>query len=135
MQARNDTAGGDYFASGGRDGQSYPTSAPTSRGGQAVGGAAERKPSISSEYAVKPVERAEYAVRGGYDRTNPYPSYPQRNGNAGVGAKYLGGGRYEDDEEYDSLDEDQRSYSGEGETMSQESFQVPKKKKKWQIWR
>ncbi|KAI8940327.1 hypothetical protein NX059_004020 [Plenodomus lindquistii] len=140
MQARNDIGGGDYFSSGGRDGKTYPSSAPTSRGHPAMHPVAERKPSISSEYQTKPVERAEYAQpqRAGYDRTNPYPSYPQRNGNAGVGAKYLGHGRYEeDDDEYDSLEdgEDGGSFSGEGEAMSQESFVVPRKKKKWQIWR
>ncbi|KAF2855455.1 hypothetical protein T440DRAFT_504113 [Plenodomus tracheiphilus IPT5] len=139
MQARNDTGGGDYFSSGGRDGKTYPSSAPTSRGHPAMHPTAERKPSISSEYQTKPIERAEYAQpqRSGYDRTNPYPSYPQRNGNAGVGAKHLGDGRYEDEDEYDSLDEEgERSYSGqEGQAMSQESFQVPRKKKKWQIWR
>lgn len=138
MQARNDTAGGDYFASGGRDGQSYPSSAPTSRhGGHPATTAApeQRKSTIDPEYERKPVQRADYAQRGGYDRTSAYPNYPQRNGNAGVGARYLGDGRYEEDEDYDSVDEDGRSYSGRGEEMSQESFQVPKKKKKWQIWK
>lgn len=143
MQARTDTAGGDYFSSGGRDGKTYPSSIPATRGHPAMHPTAERKPSISSEYQSKPIERAEYAQpqRSGYDRTNPYPSYPQRNGSAGVGAKYLGHGRYQDDEhddddDYDSLDDgDHTMYTGQGEPMSQESFQLPKKKKKWQIWR
>ncbi|KAJ4372211.1 hypothetical protein N0V83_003985 [Neocucurbitaria cava] len=165
MQARNDVAG-DYFASGGRDAQSYPTSAPTSRGGggptitttTTVTPATTKRTPVEKEYAVKPVQRAEYAARSGYDqRTSSYPAYPQRNGNAGVGARYLGGGRYEDSDEYDSLDDSEeddrdgrdgrrvygakgggeggRRYSGEGD-VSQDSFVVPKKKKrKWQIWR
>lgn len=149
LQAREDTAGGDYFGSGGRDGTAYPP-APTSRTtpGSATtttpasAGAFDRKAIGNPEYDQKPVQRAEYAQRSGYDRTS-YPSYPQRNGNAGVGAKYLGGGRYEDDEdEEDSADEDARSYSGRSysgrgapQEESQESFVVPKKKKKWQIWR
>ncbi|KAH7399303.1 hypothetical protein BKA66DRAFT_604937 [Pyrenochaeta sp. MPI-SDFR-AT-0127] len=132
LQARQD-AGGDYFSSGGREGQAYPTSAAASRGGQYTAGTVERKAVPNPEYA-KPVQRAEYSQRSGYDRTSSYPSYPQRNGNAGVGAKYLGDGRYED-EEYDSLDEDQRSYSGKEGSVSDESFVIPKKKKKWQIWR
>ncbi|KAH9873679.1 hypothetical protein IAQ61_004305 [Plenodomus lingam] len=140
MQARNDIAGGDYFSSGGRDGKTYPSTIPGSRGHPAMHPIAERKPSISSEYQTKPVERAEYAQpqRGGYDRTNPYPSYPQRNGSAGVGARYLGDGRYEDDEDEDedgSFDDERRSYSGRGEPMSQESFQMPRKKRTWRIWR
>jgi hypothetical protein len=79
-------------------------------------------------------ERAVYAERAGYDRTS-YPAYPSShssNNNAGVGARHLGHGRYEDDE-YDSLD-DEESYSG-AEQMSQESFVPPKPKRKWQIWR
>lgn len=106
LQARQDAAPGDYFSSGGRDGQS-----------------AERTKPITAEYAQMP--------RAGYDRTS-YPSYPSRDGNAGVGARYLGQGRYEDDD-YDSVDSDQRSYSGK--EMSQESFVPPKPKKKWQIWK
>jgi hypothetical protein len=83
-------------------------------------------------------ERAVYAERSGYDRTS-YPAYPSsRNGNAGVGARYLGDGRYEDDS-YDSVDDDEGSYSGGGggggQQMSQDSFMPPKPKKKWQIWR
>jgi len=123
MQARQDTGAGDYFASGGRDGQSHPSAAPTNRGHTTAG--AERSAPPVAEYAQAP--------RAGYDRTT-YPSYPSRNGNAGVGARYLGGGRYED-EDYDSVDSDERSYSGREEEMSQESFVPPKPKKKWQIWR
>ncbi|KAH5418308.1 hypothetical protein HBI81_084460 [Parastagonospora nodorum] len=134
MQARQDTGPGDYFSSGGREGQpAYPVHpvhpAHGSRGGHATPGAEQRKPRpITAEYAQMP--------RAGYDRTAAYPSYPSsRNGSAGVGARYLGGGRYEDDD-YDSLDddEDDGSHSGRGEEMSQESF-VPPKKKKWQIWK
>jgi hypothetical protein len=130
MQARQDAGPGDYFSAGGRDG-SYqppppaPAPVPTSRN-QATEGA-ERKAPQTAEYAQMP--------RGGYDRTSQaYPSYPSRNGNAGVGARYLGGGRYED-EDYDSVDSDDRSHSGREEEMSQESFVPPKPKKKWQIWR
>jgi hypothetical protein len=136
LQARQDTAGGDYFSSGGRDGHSQPVNMLASRNANTH--PALHKPSpIEPEYAEKPVQRADYAQpqRGGYDRTTSYPAYPQRNGNAGVGAKYLGGGRYEDEDSYDSADEDDRSLSGRGEEMSQESFVLPKKKKKWQIWR
>ncbi|KAF1836667.1 hypothetical protein BDW02DRAFT_596170 [Decorospora gaudefroyi] len=131
LQARQDTAGVDYFSSGGRDGKTHPINMVTNRSGNT-------KPAINPEYAEKPVQRADYAQpqRGGYDRTSSYPAYPQRNGNAGVGAKYLGGGRYEDEDEdsYDSAEEDGRSYSGR-EELSQESFVVPKRKKKWQIWK
>jgi hypothetical protein len=120
MQPRQDVGPGDYFSSGGRDAQVHPSAAPSVH----TTGGAERKAPILAEYAQAP--------RGGYDRTS-YPSYPSRNGNAGVGARYLGGGRYED-EDYDSVDEDDRSYSGD-EGMSQESFVPPKPKKKWQIWK
>jgi hypothetical protein len=119
MQARQDAGPGDYFSSGGRDGQVMPSAAPSAH----TTGGAERKAPILAEYA--------HAPRGGYDRMT-YPNYPSRDGNAGVGARYLGGGRYED-EDYDSVDDDDRSYSGK-EEMSQESF-VPPKKKKWQIWK
>ena len=125
LQARQDTAGGDYFTSGGRDGKTHPAIAP--------------RHVVDPEYTEKPVQRADYAAqpqRGGYDRTSSYPAYPQRNGSAGVGAKYLGGGRYEDDEDsFDSADEDEESPNGQEQEMSQESFVVPKRKKKWQIWR
>jgi hypothetical protein len=136
LQARQDTAGGDYFSSGGRDGPSQPVNMLSSRNANTH--PALHKPSpIEPEYAEKPVQRADYAQpqRGGYDRTTSYPAYPQRNGNAGVGAKYLGDGRYEDDDSYDTADEEENSLSGRGEEMSQESFVLPKKKKKWQIWR
>jgi hypothetical protein len=123
MQARQDTGSGDYFSSGGRDG--HPALADreyTTAGAER----SEPKPRpITAEYAQMP--------RAGYDRTS-YPSYPSRNGNAGVGARYLGGGRYED-EDYDSVDDDDRSYSGEEQQASQESFVPPKPKKKWMIWR
>ncbi|KAF1944128.1 hypothetical protein EJ02DRAFT_510485 [Clathrospora elynae] len=134
IQARQDTQGGDYFNSGGHDGKSYPTT--DSRHPATL--SAAPKPLPVNEYAEKPVQRADYAQpqRGGYDRTSSYPSYPQRNGNAGVGARYLGGGRYEDEDSYDSADGDSRSHSGkEKEELSQESFVEPKQKKKWQIWR
>ncbi|KAH8732798.1 hypothetical protein GQ44DRAFT_754351 [Phaeosphaeriaceae sp. PMI808] len=124
MQARQDTGPGDYFSSGGRSGEVNPPPAPTNRSNNA---SAERNVALKPQYA-------EYAQspRGGYDRTT-YPNYPSRNGNAGVGARYLGDGRYEDDD-YDSADDDDRSYSGR-EEKSQESFMPPKPKKKWQIWK
>jgi len=126
LQARQDTAGGDYFSSGGRDGKTHPATAP--------------RQVVDPEYTEKPVQRADYAAqpqRGGYDRTTSYPAYPQRNGTAGVGAKYLGGGRYEDEDEdsFDSADDDEASLSGQEQEMSQDSFVVPKRKKKWQIWK
>lgn len=134
MQARDDTSGGDYFSSGGR--HSRPTSQSHSQSrGISNGHHAPPAPERAAPVPVLAPERAVYAERGGYDRTSQsYPAYPSRNGNAGVGARYLGDGRYEDDE-YDSLDEDERSYSGAEQEMSQESFVPPKPKKKWQIWR
>jgi hypothetical protein len=127
MQARDDTSG-DYFSSGGRQGRPISQSR-----GVANGHYAPPAPERTAPAPVPAPERAVYAARGGYDRTS-YPAYPSRNGNAGVGARYLGDGRYEDDE-YDSLDDDERSYSGGEEERSQESFVPPKPKKKWQIWR
>jgi hypothetical protein len=114
MQARQDAGPGDYFSSGGGL-AGHP--ALGSRGNTVAG--AERPRPITAEYAAPPPKT--------------YPDYPSRNGSAGVGARYLGGGRYED-EDYDSEDDDDRSYSGEEREMSQESF-VPPKKKKWQIWK
>jgi hypothetical protein len=137
LQARQDTQGGDYFTSGGRDGQSYPANMLTSRVHPAVAPTVP-KTAIDNEYAEKPVQRADYAApqRTGYDRTLNYPTYPQHHGSAGVGARYLGGGRYDDDDDsYDSADDEDRTPSPQGQTMSQDSFVVPKKKKKWQIWR
>lgn len=126
LQARNDTSGGDYFSSGPRT-NSRSVSMPKPV-------APAKNDGIEPEYAVKPVQRADYASRGGYDRTAAYPSYPSR---AGVGAKYLGNGRYEDDDDsYDSAEEDDdRTMTVKGREMSQDSFVIPKKKKKWQIWR
>lgn len=129
MQARQDTAGGDYFSSGGRNGQHHPTAAPTSattQRGYTTAGAERSAPVQVAEYAQAP--------RGGYDRSS-YPTYPS----AGVGSKYLGGGRYRDEDDYDSLDDDdedgRRSYDRRPEEISQDSFVPPKPKKKWQIWR
>jgi hypothetical protein len=62
-----------------------------------------------------------------------YFSSGGRNGTAGVGAKYLGHGKYAESEE-DSYDEDERSYSGHEGEVSQDSF-VPPKKSKWKIWK
>lgn len=138
IQARDDTAGGDYFSSGGRHSRPTSQARPVSNGHQTL--PARAKPELAplpQTSALEPSpERAVYAERGGYDRTS-YPAYPSsRNGNAGVGARYLGDGRYEDDS-YDSVEEDERSYSGGegGLPMSQDSFVPPKPKKKWQIWR
>jgi hypothetical protein len=112
MQAR-DATGGDYFNSGGRDGKTHP---------------------YASSGAGAAPERAVYSERNGFDRTSypSYPAYPQ----AGVGARYLGGGRYEEDEDSLSDDEDDtRRYASRGAERSEESFVPPKPKKKWQIWR
>ncbi|KAF3001882.1 hypothetical protein E8E13_005618 [Curvularia kusanoi] len=134
MQARDDTAGGDYFSSGGRHSRPTSQARPVSNGQYAHPSRTAPAPPPAQSSALEPApERAVYAERSGYDRTS-YPAYPSRNGNAGVGARYLGDGRYEDDS-YDSVDEDERSYSGEEQQMSQESFVPPKPKKKWQIWR
>lgn len=135
MQARDDTSGGDYFSSGGRQPRPTSQSRGVSNGHYAPPAPERAAPALAPIPAPVP-QRAVYAERGGYDRTS-FPAYPSRNGNAGVGARYLGDGRYEDDE-YDSLDDDddgERSYSGEAQEMSQESFVPPKPKKKWQIWR
>ncbi|KAF2682774.1 hypothetical protein K458DRAFT_488512 [Lentithecium fluviatile CBS 122367] len=72
-------------------------------------------------------------IDAGAGPTGDYFSSGGRNGTAGVGARYLGDGRYADSEE-DSLDEDGRSYSGDERHVSQESF-VPPKKNKWKIWK
>lgn len=144
MQARDDTAGGDYFSNGGRaprpNSQSRPVSNGVSNGTTSNGTTSNgfHAPPAPARAAPVPApahvpERAVYAERAGYDRSS-YPAYPSSNtNNAGVGARHLGNGRYEDDE-YDSLDDEERSYSG-AEEMSQESFVPPKPKKKWQIWR
>ncbi|KAF2705388.1 hypothetical protein K504DRAFT_388085 [Pleomassaria siparia CBS 279.74] len=73
--------------------------------------------------------------------------------NAGVGAKYLGGGRYADDDisvsDVSESDHerggrgggrgggrrDDRSYSGESVRSSVDSFVPPKKPGKWKIWK
>lgn len=129
LQARQDTAGGDYFSSGGRDGQSHPAMAP--------------RQVIDPEYTEKPVQRADYAAqpsRGGYDRTTAtYPTYPQRNGSVSTANRYLGGGAPSDDEDsFDSATEEETGFAEQqqqGEQMSQDSFVIPKQKKKWQIWK
>jgi len=124
MQARHDAGPGDYFSAGGHNNQSHaPAPAPERTALEY----AHRKAPQTAEYAQIP--------RAGYDRTSQaYPSYPSRNRNAGVGARYLGGGRYED-EDYDSVDSEGSSRSGREEERSQESFVAPKQKKKWQIWK
>lgn len=135
LQARQDTTGVDYFSSGGRDGKSHPAMAP--------------RQVIDPEYNEKPVQRADYAAqpqRSGYDRTAAtYPTYPQRNGSVGPANRYLGGAAYDDDDDDDSLDsaddDDEPSpgahqgLGSQGEEMSQESFVMPKQRKKWQIWK
>ncbi|KAL1603850.1 hypothetical protein SLS60_005442 [Paraconiothyrium brasiliense] len=55
-----------------------------------------------------------------------------RNGSAGVGAKYLGRGKYADSDEEDSADE--RSYRTGDDGDSVESF-VPPKKSKFKFWK
>lgn len=133
MQARDDTAGGDYFSSGGRQPRPSSQSRPVSNNHAPPAPLRVAPMPVVAPPPAPPPERAVYAERGGYDRMS-YPAYPSSNHNAGVGARHLGNGRYEDDD-YDSLDEDERSYSGDGQEMSQESFVPPKPKKKWQIWR
>ena len=130
LQARQDTAGGDYFSSGGRDAQSHPAMAP--------------RQVVDPEYTEKPGQRADYAAqpqRSGYDRTAAaYPAYPQRNGSVSTANRYLGSGNGDpsddDDDSYDSADEDDAGVGEQhGEQMSQDSFVLPKRKKKWQIWK
>ncbi|CAI6279431.1 unnamed protein product [Periconia digitata] len=65
------------------------------------------------------------------DSSDGYFGNAGRNVSAGVGAKYLGRGRYADsDDDDDSL----RSYETGDEKISQDTF-IPPKKKKWQIWK
>ncbi|KAF7445996.1 hypothetical protein PtrSN002B_006524 [Pyrenophora tritici-repentis] len=148
LQPRQDITGGDYFSSGGRDGQPHPAAVHPATAAAvhpaAVHPATAPRQAVDPEYNEKPVQRADYAQpqRSGYDRTAAaYPAYPQRNGSVGAGARYLGTGRYQGGEDSsDSLgdeddDEDGRSYSGKEEQNSQDSFVVPKQKKKWQIWK
>lgn len=132
MQARDDISGDDYFSSGGRQPRSTSQARPVSNGHYAPPAPHRVAPAHATALAPAP-ERAVYAERSGYDRMS-YPAYPSRNSNAGAGAGYPGDRRYEDDE-YDSVDDDDRSYSGGEQAMSQESFVPPKPKKKWQIWR
>jgi hypothetical protein len=55
--------------------------------------------------------------------------------NAGVGAQYLGNGRYAEDEDEDDDDkEEEDDYSDEDE-VSHDSFVPPKPKSKWKIWK
>ncbi|KAJ4287279.1 hypothetical protein N0V90_012677 [Kalmusia sp. IMI 367209] len=54
-----------------------------------------------------------------------------RNGDAGVGARYLGHGKYAESEEES---DDGRSYRTGDDGLSEESF-VPPKKNKWKIWK
>ncbi|KAH6638369.1 hypothetical protein C7974DRAFT_308441 [Boeremia exigua] len=121
MQARDDTAGGDYFSSGSRQPRPTSQTRPISNGHFIHPTPQRAIPAPAPAPATASI-RAVYAERGGYDRMS-YPAYPSRNGN-GAG-----------DDEYDSVDDDDRSYSGGGQEMSQESFVPPKPKKKWQIWR
>lgn len=53
-----------------------------------------------------------------------------RAGNAGVGARYLGNGRYAEDDDF----EDEEPYSDE-DRASQDSFVPPKPKPRWKIWK
>ncbi|KAK1914855.1 hypothetical protein P3342_010845 [Pyrenophora teres f. teres] len=148
LQPRQDTTSGDYFSSGGRDGQPHPAAVHPAAAAAvhpaAVHPATAPRQAVDPEYNEKPVQRADYAQpqRSGYDRTAAaYPAYPQRNGSVGAGARYLGAGRYQDGEDSsdspgdDDDDDDGRSYSGKEQQDSQDSFVVPKPKKKWQIWK
>ncbi|ORX96752.1 hypothetical protein BCR34DRAFT_607526 [Clohesyomyces aquaticus] len=63
------------------------------------------------------------------------------SGNAGVGARYLGGGRYADEEDSLSVSElgpGEGAYSDDGYSdggVSEHSFVKPKGKSKWKIWK
>lgn len=71
------------------------------------------------------------------DSSDGYFGHTGRAVSAGVGAKYLGQGRYADSEDEDDDDDDDslRSYMTGDEKTSRNSFVLPKKKKKWQIWK
>jgi hypothetical protein len=89
-----------------------------------------------------------YFDRGNGDGGAAGGVVPQSGRDAGVGAKYLGDGRYADDDisvsdlsESDvgrggrgGNDRDDRSYSGES-IRSQDSFVPPKKTPRWKIWK
>jgi hypothetical protein len=90
---------------------------------------------------------------GGSGAGSVVPPAGREGSNAGVGAKYLGSGRYDDDDisvsdesiseiagrgakgvVRNDRDRDDRSYSGES-VRSQDSFVAPKKAAKWKIWK
>jgi hypothetical protein len=63
-----------------------------------------------------------------------------RNGSAGVGARYLGGGRYadvSDSESEDAYSDDLGEDDGGGteEKVSQDSFVPPKTRSRWKVWK
>ncbi|KAJ4988073.1 hypothetical protein SVAN01_06485 [Stagonosporopsis vannaccii] len=129
MQARDDTSAGDYFSSGARHSRLASQTRPVSNGHHAPPAPQRTAPAPASA-----PERAVYTERSGFDRMSYPAAYPSRNSNAGTGASYFGDRRY-GNEECDSVDDDDRSYNGGEQEMSQESFVPPKPKKKWQIWR
>lgn len=96
-------------------------------------------PAIVGAGPESPYSRRDMQARD--DTGDGYFSQGGRNGrrsdgravSAGVGAKYLGRGKYADSEE-DEDSEDERSFRTGDDTGSVESF-VPPKKKKWQIWK
>jgi hypothetical protein len=93
-------------------------------------------PAIVGAGPGSPYERKALRARtdAGEGPGGDYFSSGGKNGTAGVGAKYLGQGKYAESDEEDSFDEDDRSYSGHEGELSQESF-VPPKKQKWKIWK
>ncbi|KAF1949466.1 hypothetical protein CC80DRAFT_540293 [Byssothecium circinans] len=91
-------------------------------------------PAIVGAGPGSPYSRGNMQARDDAGGQDGYFASEGRNGAAGVGARYLGHGRYADSGEEVDMDGDSLgSYSGD-EKVSQDSF-VPPKKKKWQIWK
>lgn len=98
-------------------------------------------PAIVGAGPESPYSRRDMKARDDTGEAGYFAARPgvRESGSAGVGARYLGRGKYADSEEEDS-DDDGRSYrTGDDEDdvdydQSVESF-VPPKKKKWQVWK
>ncbi|KAF2118228.1 hypothetical protein BDV96DRAFT_569512 [Lophiotrema nucula] len=107
VEARDDSG---YFASGGRTG---------SQGREAAGGA------VGGGYSTHTHTHAQHNPSSWERKTTS-----TGRADAGVGAKYLGQGRYADDEYSDR--DGEHGYSDEG---SVDSFVPPKTRSKWKLWR
>ncbi|KAF2281366.1 uncharacterized protein EI97DRAFT_410149 [Westerdykella ornata] len=98
-------------------------------------------PAIVGQGPGSPYSRGQLEPRDGHTGGYFASGGGARNGNAGVGARYLGGGRYadgsSDEEDEDEDEEDEGRYSDEvGEQReSPDSFLPPKTRSKWKIWK